>query len=79
MLWMFERVGLKSNNVKGSQFWQHNNKPIGLWSTEVMEQKADYLHDNPVVSGFVNEAWHWKYSSAIDYSGGKGLIEISYL
>ena len=62
MLWLFERAGLKSSNVKGSQFWQHNNKPIELWSTEVIEQKADYLHDNPVVAGFVNEAWHWKYS-----------------
>jgi len=79
MLWMFERAGSKSSNVKGSQFWQHNNKPIELWSVEVIEQKADYLHDNPVVAGFVNEAWHWKYSSATDYSGGKGLIEIDYL
>lgn len=25
---------------------QHNNKPVGLWSTEVLEQKADYSHDN---------------------------------
>ena len=25
MLWMFERAALKSSNVKGSQFWQHNN------------------------------------------------------
>lgn len=79
MLWMFERAGSKSSNVKGKQFWQHNNKPIELWSAEVIEQKADYLHDNPVVSGYVNEAWHWKYSSAIDYSSGKGLIEIAYL
>ncbi|WP_316768700.1 REP-associated tyrosine transposase [Pedobacter frigiditerrae] len=79
MLWMFERAGLKSSNVKGNQFWQHNNKPIELWSAEVIEQKADYVHDNPVVSGFVNEAWHWKYSSAIDYSGGKGLIEVDFL
>ncbi|GGI29548.1 hypothetical protein [Pedobacter mendelii] len=70
---------VKISNVKGSQFWQHNNKPIELWSTEVIEQKADYLHDNPVVAGFVNKAWHWKYSSAVDYSGGKGLIEIEYL
>ena len=79
MLSMFERAGLKSSNVKKNQFWQHNNQPIELWSTEVIEQKADYLHDNPVTAGFVNEAWHWKYSSAIDYSGGKGLIEIDYL
>lgn len=79
LLWMFERAGSKSSNVKGSQFWQHNNMPIELWSADVIEQKADYLHDNPVVAGFVNEAWHWNYSSAIDYSGGKGLIEIDFL
>ena len=34
---------------------------------------------NPVVSGFVEEPEHWKYSSAKDYSGGKGLLEIEYV
>lgn len=79
MLWMFKRAAAKSSNVKNYQFWQHNNHPIEIWSAKVIEQKADYLHDNPVVSGFVAEAWHWKYSSAIDYSGGKGLIDIELL
>ena len=27
----------------------------------------DYLHNNPVGSGLVWEAWHYKYSSTIDY------------
>jgi len=58
MLWVFGRAGLNSSNVKENQFWQHNNKPIELWSTAFIEQKADYLHDNPVVSGFVNKACH---------------------
>lgn len=50
MLCMFKRAALKSSNVKANQFWQHHNKPIELWSTEVIEQKADYIHDNPVVA-----------------------------
>lgn len=79
MLWMFGRAGAKSSNVKSNQLWQHNNRPVELWSPEVIEQKAEYIHNNPVVSGFVSEAWHWRYSSAIDYSGGKGMIEIDYL
>jgi putative transposase len=79
MLCMFKRAALKSSNVKANQFWQHHNKPIELWSTEVIEQKADYIHDNPVVAGFVNEDWHWKHSSAIDYNGGKGLVKVEYL
>lgn len=72
---MFERAGKKSSNVKGRQFWQHHNKPIELWSAEVIEQKAEYIHNNPVVAGFVTEAHYWQYSSAVDYSGGKGLVQ----
>ncbi|GGI52479.1 transposase [Mucilaginibacter galii] len=79
MLWMFKRAAAKSSNVKTNQFWQHHNKPIELWSAEVIEQKADYIHNNPVEAGFVNEPEHWKYSSAIDYAGGKGLVSIEYL
>jgi len=39
---MFERAGQKSSNVKSRQVWQHNNKPIELWSSEVINQKVDY-------------------------------------
>jgi len=79
MLWMFKRAAAKSSNVTSYQFWQHHNKPIELWSATVIEQKADYIHNNPVEAGFVTEAWHWKYSSAIDYADGKGLIDIEFL
>jgi putative transposase len=79
MLWMFKRAAAKSSNVKTYQFWQHHNKPIELWSANVIEQKADYIHNNPILSGFVTDSWHWKYSSAIDYADGKGLVAIEYL
>jgi putative transposase len=76
MLWLMERAGLKNSNVKHRQFWQQHNKPIELWSAAVIDQKIDYIHNNPVEAGFVSEPEHWKYSSAIDYSGEKGLLEI---
>jgi putative transposase len=76
MLWLMERAGQKNSNVKKRQFWQQHNKPIELWSAEVIQQKVDYIHSNPVEAGFVSDPHHWKYSSAIDYSGGKGLLEI---
>ncbi len=79
LLWMFERAASKSSNVTNNQFWQHHNKPIELWTPEVTEQKVNYIHNNPVASGFVREANDWKYSSAIDYAGGKGLLEIDYI
>ena len=79
MLKLMQHAASKSSNVKQMQFWQHHNKPIELWSNTVTEQKMDYIHMNPVVAGFVREAHHWKYSSAIDYSGGKGLLDIDFL
>jgi hypothetical protein len=36
--------------------------------TEVIEQKLFYLHQNPVVAGWVRQADHWLYSSAPDYA-----------
>ena len=73
---MFKRAGDKNSNVTNSQFWQEHNKPIEQWSNEVIDQKVDYIHNNPVEAGFGTEDYHWKYSSAIDFSGEKGLLEI---
>jgi hypothetical protein len=52
---------------------------IELNTNEVLQQRVDYIHNNPVEMGFVAEPQHWMYSSAIDYSGGKGMIELYFL
>lgn len=79
IIWMMKRAGRKNSNIKNRQFWQQHNKPIELWSPKVIDQKLDYIYNNPVEAGFVLEPHFWKYSSAIDYSGGKGLLEIDYI
>lgn len=73
---MMKRAGNKNSNVKAYQFWQQHNKPIELWSAKVIDQKMEYIHNNPVLSGFVEEPHYWKYSSAVDYSGSKGYVNI---
>ena len=42
----------------------------------MLDQRLQYLHRNLVVSGFVEEPEYWKYGSAGDYSGGRGLLDI---
>ena len=54
------------------------HKPMGLWTSGVPVQKF-YIHNNPVAPGFVREPDDWKYGSAMDDAGGKGLLEIDYL
>ena len=79
MLWMMERAGSKNKNNKGFQFWQQHNQPIELNTNSIMQQKLDYIHNNPVEAGFVENAEEWLFSSARDYCGNKGLIEINFI
>ena len=53
MLEGFRKAAKKSANVKNYQFWQHDNKPIELWSNDVIQEKIDYIHQNPVEEGLV--------------------------
>jgi hypothetical protein len=38
-----------------------------------------YQHQYPVAAGLVAEPQHYIYSSALDYAGGKGLIDDTLL
>lgn len=80
MYWMFQRAGLKNSNNNDFQLWQQHNQPIVLDSNEIMDQKLDYIHMNPVKAGFVDRPEAWLYSSAADYMNErKGMIELVYI
>jgi len=51
-------------------------EPKLIQDEAMMMQKINYIHDNPVKRGYVDEAKHWRYSSARDYEDMSGLIEI---
>ena len=58
------------------QVWEEGNHPQLIESEQVMRQKIDYIHQNPVKRGYVDLPEHWRYSSARDYAGMDGLIEV---
>ena len=41
-------------------------------------QKLEYIHQNPVKAGFVEKPEDYLYSSARDYHGMKGLIQMIF-
>ena len=43
---------------------------------EMLVQKLAYIHDNPVKRGYVDKPEDWRYSSARNYAGKPGLIEV---
>ena len=75
------KAGKQNSNNEKFQFWQQDNHPIEIWSEDVILQKLDYLHNNPVVEGYVDKAEEYLYSSAKDYYFDKpcGLIDIIYI
>jgi REP element-mobilizing transposase RayT len=49
------------------QVWERNSLGILLWTSNVMWQKLDYIHNNPVRAGLCHHPWDYKYSSAKFY------------
>ena len=76
LLWMFEKAGKKNSNVTKYQLWQQHNKPIELWTDKIIQQKIDYIHNNPVETGFVTDPVDWKYSSARNYQNDHTILKI---
>ncbi len=58
------------------QVWEEGNHPQLIESEAVMRQKLDYMHQNPVKRGYVDQAEHWRYSSARNYADQEGLIDV---
>ena len=79
LLRIFSEAGKANSQNEKYQFWQHGNHPIELDNNKIMDQKLNYIHNNPVVQGFVNEAECYRWSSAMDYSGMKGPVEVELL
>ncbi|PAM94946.1 transposase [Flavobacterium sp. IR1] len=77
--WMLERFKLaaeKHTRNKIYQFWQYGNHAEEIYSNKFMWSKLDYIHLNPVRSGYVEKASEYIYSSAGYYVTDSGLIKI---
>ncbi len=58
------------------QFWQEGVHAEMVFSEAIMLEKLTYIHGNPVKRGYVDRAEHWRYSSARNYDGQEGLIDV---
>jgi hypothetical protein len=59
--------------------WQQPYFAIEIFTMDFLFQKLNYIHMNPVRAGIVHEPKHYKYSSAGDYCGNKGLVEVKII
>ena len=66
---------LKQNNE--ITFWQPDNHPEEIKTRDFFNQKLQYIHLNPVRARVLDKEEEYIYSSARDFYGTKGLLDIT--
>jgi len=61
------------------QVWQEGSHPQAIVSEAMLVQKLEYIHNNPVRRGYVDDPAHWRYSSYRNYMGQAGLLPVQIL
>ncbi len=64
------------NNLPLQRVFAFGGQTISQQSNAVIDQKLNYIQNNPVEEGLVFRPEDCVYSSAVDYSGEKGLLDV---
>ncbi|MDD3582033.1 MAG: hypothetical protein PHW74_13560 [Desulfobacca sp.] len=78
-IWLLKQFEWFKSGHKGlsqHQVWQEGFHPQAITTEEMLRQKLEYIHYNPVKLGLVDRPEHWRYSSARHYLGQEGVLEI---
>ena len=59
------------------QLWQEGTHPKMIENEEMLRQKLEYIHNNPVKRGYVGDPTHWRYSSARNYARMDSLVDVT--
>lgn len=78
MLNQFQYAGRNLKRIKKYKFWKDDNHAIEL-DSHMIEKRLNYIHQNPVNAMIVEDPEHYLFSSARDYSGLKGMVEVELI
>jgi REP element-mobilizing transposase RayT len=68
--------GTDSRSDREYHFWQQGSHPQLIGGEDMLRQKLQYIHQNPVKRGYVDVPEHWRWSSARFYAGGDCLLDV---
>ena len=80
--WLLNKFSFEAHRQKrGGEYkvWKDGFHPIEILSGEMLIQKLDYIHQNPVVERIVDESVDYVYSSARQYADEAGELEIDFI
>ena len=76
LLYRFEFAGKFKTNVDNYKVWQDGNHAKECTSAKFTLEKLAYIHENPVRALIVEAPEHYLFSSARNYVGLPGLLEV---
>ena len=80
--WLLDRfwfAGANDKRIKNYRFWQEGNHVEEIYTMEFLTQKLNYIHHNPVRAEIVVKPEDYLYSSALNYAGEKGLLNVELI
>jgi len=79
MLNRFEFNAKQHSRNENYQLWTHENHAVILYSNDFIQEKLEYLHNNPVRARIVEKPEEYLYSSARNYADLDGLLDIAFI
>jgi len=79
LLRAFKLEAKSTKRVNKYKVWKDGNHPVQLESNSMIDQRLNYLHNNPVTAYIVNQAEDYNFSSARDYVDQQGWLPIEKL
>jgi REP element-mobilizing transposase RayT len=76
MLNLFEFSAKQHKRNENYQVWTHENHAETVFGNRFLETKINYIHENPVRAGIVGKAEDYLYSSARNYAGLDGMLDV---
>ncbi|MHB9036239.1 MAG: transposase [Armatimonadota bacterium] len=71
------RMASHANGTARYTAWKEQPRALFVWSRPVLQQKIDYIHNNPCRRSLVEHPGDWPYSSWRFYEGdGRSLLPI---
>lgn len=78
--WLMDRFwfrGANDSKIKNYKFWQDGCYIETIYTHDFLAEKVNYIHMNPVRQEIVERPEQYLYSSACNYCGEKGLIDVT--
>jgi REP element-mobilizing transposase RayT len=81
MLARFEQISHDLKRIEKYQLWQNSSNPVYVDFKEPysVEEQLMYIHENPVRDRIVCHGEDYLFSSAKNYSGKKGLVNVTVI